>query len=54
MQVQRQFIDVKQRQVVIEWPASFLNHRIEVIAMTIDQFRRRVAAVNTAISGCGL
>ena len=37
MQVERQFIDVKQRQVVMELPASFLNHRVEVIAITVDE-----------------
>ncbi len=37
MQVQRQFVDVKSRQVVIELPESFLNHRIEVIALTLDE-----------------
>ena len=37
MQVERQFIEVKQRQVVIELPASFINQRVEVIAFTIDE-----------------
>ena len=37
MQVQRQFVEVKQRQVVIELPESFINHRIEVIALTVDE-----------------
>ena len=37
MQVKRQFIEVKQRQVVIELPASFINHRVEVIALTVDE-----------------
>jgi len=36
MQVVRQFIEVKQRQVVIELPESFINHRVEVIALTVD------------------
>lgn len=36
MQVQRQFIDVTHRQVLIELPESFLNHRIELIALTVD------------------
>lgn len=36
MQVERQFLDVKQRQVIIELPACFLNHRIELIALTVD------------------
>jgi hypothetical protein len=37
MQVERQFIEVKQCQVVIELPASFINHRVEVIALTVDE-----------------
>jgi hypothetical protein len=37
MQVIRQFIEVKQRQVVIELPESFINHRLEVIALTVDE-----------------
>lgn len=37
MQVQRQFLDVKDRQVVIELPASFLNRRVEVIAIVLDE-----------------
>ena len=37
MQVVRQFIEVKQRQVVIELPESFINHRVEVIALTVDE-----------------
>jgi len=36
MQVTRQFIAVKQRQVVIELPESFINHWVEVIALTVD------------------
>ena len=37
MQVERQFIEVKQHQVVIELPESFINHRVEVIALTMDE-----------------
>lgn len=37
MQVERQFLEVKQRRVVVEFPASFVNHRVEVIALTVDQ-----------------
>lgn len=37
MQVKRQFIEVKQRQVVLELPESFINHRVEVIALTVDE-----------------
>ncbi|HIJ84264.1 MAG: hypothetical protein HW380_3347 [Magnetococcales bacterium] len=36
MQVQRQFVEVTSRQVVIELPESFVNHRVELIALTID------------------
>ena len=36
MQVQRQFVDVTHRQVLIELPESFVNHRIELIALTLD------------------
>lgn len=36
MQVERQFLDVKERQVLIELPASFLNRRVEVIAIALD------------------
>jgi hypothetical protein len=36
MQVQRQLVDVTTRRVIIELPESFVNHRIEVIALTID------------------
>lgn len=37
MQVQRKVIDVSDTQVVLELPASFLNHRVEVIALTMDE-----------------
>jgi len=37
MQVERQFLDVKERQVVIELPASFLNRRVEAIAIALDE-----------------
>ncbi len=37
MQVERQFLKVNQRQVVIELPESFVNHHIEFIALTIDE-----------------
>ena len=37
MQVERQFIEVKQRQVVLELPESFINHQVEVIAWTVDE-----------------
>lgn len=37
MQVERQLIDVTQRRVVIDLPESFINHRVEVIVLTIDE-----------------
>lgn len=37
MQVDRQFLDVKERQILIELPASFLNRRVEVIAIALDE-----------------
>ena len=36
-QVKRQSLDVKQRQVTIELPASFVNHRVELIALKVDE-----------------
>jgi hypothetical protein len=37
MQVERQLLDVTQRRVVIDLPESFVNHRVEVIVLTIDE-----------------
>ena len=37
MQVQRRIIDVQDTQIVLELPQSFLNHRVEVIALTVDE-----------------
>lgn len=37
MVIKRQFVEVKQRQVVIELPESFLNQWVEVIALTVDK-----------------
>lgn len=37
MQVQRQFIEVTHRRLVIELPESFVNHRVELIALTVDE-----------------
>ncbi len=37
MQVQRQFLEVTSRRLVIELPESFLHHRIELIALTVDE-----------------
>ena len=36
MQVQRKVIDVHDTQVLLELPPSFLNHRVELIARTMD------------------
>ena len=36
MQVQRQFVEVTERRLVIELPESFVNHRVELIALTAD------------------
>jgi hypothetical protein len=36
MQVQRRIIDVTDTQVVIELPSSFVNRRVELIALTVD------------------
>lgn len=36
MQVQRRVLDVTDRRVVIELPESFINHRVEFIALTVD------------------
>ena len=37
MQAQRQIIDVTNRRVVIELPESFVNHRVEFIALTVNE-----------------
>ena len=37
MQVERQILKVKQRQVVIELPESFVNHEVEFIALTVGE-----------------
>jgi len=37
MQVQRKIIDVHDTQVVLDLPQSFVNHRVEVIALTVDE-----------------
>jgi len=37
MQVTQQFVEVTQRHVVIELPESFINHWVEVIALTMDE-----------------
>ena len=37
MQAQRKIIDDYDTKVVLELPASFVNHRVEVIALTVDE-----------------
>ena len=37
MQVERQILEVKQRQILIELPESFVNHQVELIALTVDE-----------------
>jgi hypothetical protein len=39
MQVQRQILEVTRREVTIELPPSFVNHQVEIIALTIDEER---------------
>ena len=36
MQVERQVVDVQNRRLVIDLPESFVNHRVEAIALTLD------------------
>ena len=37
MQVQRKIIDVHDTKVLLELPQSFVNRRVEVIALTVDE-----------------
>jgi hypothetical protein len=37
IQVQRKIIDVHDTQVLLELPQSFVNHRVEIIALTVDE-----------------
>ena len=37
MQVQRKIIDVHDTKVLLDLPQSFVNHRVEVIALTVDE-----------------
>jgi len=37
MQVERQFVEVTGSQIVIDLPSSFLNRRVEVIAIALDE-----------------
>jgi hypothetical protein len=36
MQVQRQFLDITSNKVLVEFPESFVNHRVELIVLTVD------------------
>jgi hypothetical protein len=42
MQVQRQFIDITSTEVLLELPESFVNHRVELIVLTVDEERAPV------------
>ena len=57
MQVQRQILEVTDRQLVIDLPESFLNHRVEVITLTLgDESQPNLQAKrkpHPAISGKG-
>ncbi|MFM8444536.1 MAG: hypothetical protein ACKN9W_14515 [Methylococcus sp.] len=37
MLVERQFLNITSRRVVVELPESFVNHRVELIALTVDE-----------------
>jgi len=37
MQVQRKIIDVHDTHVLLELPQSFVNHRVEIIVLTLDE-----------------
>lgn len=37
MQVRRKIIDVHNTKVLLDLPESFVNHRVEVIALTVDE-----------------
>jgi hypothetical protein len=51
MQVQRQIVAVTRREVTIELPASFVNHQVEIIALTVDEERPRERAPHPDIAG---
>ena len=44
MQVERQVVEVHNRRLVIDLPESFVNHRVEVIALTLDEDTPAVSA----------
>jgi hypothetical protein len=39
MKVQRQFIDITSTKVLVELPQSFVNHRVELIVLAVDEER---------------
>lgn len=47
MQVQRKIVEVHDTQVVLELPQSFVNHRVEVIALTMDEEAVTARAIRT-------
>ena len=56
MQVQRQIVEVTGQKLVIELPESFVNHRIELIALTLDDdtpMQRNKRTPHPAIAGKG-
>lgn len=56
MQVERQILEVKQRQVLIELPESFVNHQVELIVLTMNELPpepERKRRPHPAIAGKG-
>lgn len=51
MQVQRSFEEVKNRKLLIELPESFVNHKVEVIILTVDEDARTMRRPHPAIAG---
>jgi len=51
MQVQRCFEEVKNRQLLIELPESFVNHKVEVIVLTVDEEAPIARRPHPAIAG---
>lgn len=53
MPVQRPFVDVTQRQGVIDSPDSFVNLRVELIALTVDEDSSAIVKPHPGIAGKG-
>lgn len=51
MQVKRQFVEVTSRHVTIELPASFVNYKVEIIALTVDEETSRHRRPHPDIAG---